>query len=90
MKHACDIASPSLLINWSPIRVFVQGEESSILSQQLAVVLEQQYETPTQNVEVHEDQSDHMALILSSSGSTGLPKGVAISHRNVVATLMSR
>ncbi|EGH35593.1 non-ribosomal peptide synthetase SyfA, partial [Pseudomonas syringae pv. japonica str. M301072] len=27
---------------------------------------------------------DHLAYVISTSGSTGLPKGVQVEHRNVV------
>jgi long-subunit acyl-CoA synthetase (AMP-forming) len=37
-------------------------------------------------VESHGD----LALVLCSSGSTGLPKGVALSHLNVVTALRDR
>lgn len=31
------------------------------------------------------DTSKHAAVILNSSGTTGLPKGVTLSHKNLIA-----
>ncbi|XP_071447608.1 luciferin 4-monooxygenase-like [Hetaerina americana] len=34
------------------------------------------------------NQSQHVALIMSSSGTTGLPKGVMLTHRNIYAYIL--
>jgi long-subunit acyl-CoA synthetase (AMP-forming) len=70
----------------------VSGKEIPSLEEQLGAILEQSSDTLVRSEEYQdfEDQSNNIALILSSSGSTGLPKGVALSNRNVVAALMSR
>lgn len=33
------------------------------------------------------DAENHIAAILSSSGTTGLPKGVMITHKNIIAKM---
>ena len=38
-------------------------------------------------VDVSIDVSDDVAILPYSSGATGLPKGVMVTHRNVIANL---
>ncbi|XP_066996665.2 luciferin 4-monooxygenase isoform X2 [Anabrus simplex] len=44
-------------------------------------------ESSSINCDAVKSGESHIALILSSSGSTGLPKGVTLTHTNVVAAL---
>jgi long-subunit acyl-CoA synthetase (AMP-forming) len=37
-----------------------------------------------------EGRDGDLALVLSSSGSSGVPKGVALSHKNVITALHAR
>ncbi len=38
---------------------------------------------------VHEKDADSLATVIFSSGSTGVPKGVMLSHRNILANIAS-
>ena len=39
------------------------------------------------NAEMVSPKSEDIAIIMYTSGSTGVPKGVLLSHKNIVATL---
>ncbi len=64
----------------SVTEIIVAGEAEGATS------LESLYGDPIEQVTV--DVSDHVAVLPYSSGTTGLPKGVMLTHRNLVANIV--
>lgn len=62
-------------------RFFVIGEGDG--AESFARLMEETSDPP----EVHFDPGEDVAAMLYSSGTTGLPKGVMLTHRNLVAAL---
>lgn len=62
-------------------KIFVVGEAEGAIS--FASLLESQADPP----EVQIDPAEDVAALPYSSGTTGLPKGVMLTHRNLVAVL---
>jgi acyl-CoA synthetase (AMP-forming)/AMP-acid ligase II len=61
-------------------KVFVFGDATGATP--FAALLNKAVPAPTTEID-----ADDLALLLYSSGTTGLPKGVMLSHRNLVASL---
>jgi acyl-CoA synthetase (AMP-forming)/AMP-acid ligase II len=81
------IASPQVLASaqqgaeWSEVveEVFVFGDAAGV--RPFDVLLTEDGPWPTVDIDVHED----IALLPYSSGTTGLPKGVMLTHHNLVS-----
>jgi oxalate---CoA ligase len=56
--------------------------------QDIRLVLEgDNYAEPVALVPTHDIQPDDMALLLYTSGTTGVPKGVILTHRNILVSM---
>jgi acyl-CoA synthetase (AMP-forming)/AMP-acid ligase II len=82
------VADPTLIITFRQVRVLV--EAAAFQAGGNARVLEPEaLQGETAQFQPPELKSDALALIQFSSGSTGAPRGVKLSHRNLLANLAS-
>lgn len=77
-------------LGWSNDRIFLLDEADSrdYRSVETLVALGKKHKIPTRTVMRKGDGKKTLAFISFSSGTTGLPKGVMISHFNVIANVI--
>lgn len=82
LVHPVALEKALVAASKTPIdRVMVLGEASHI--EPFAQLMQERAVPPKVNFRPH----DEVAVMLYSSGTTGLPKGVMLTHRNLVAAL---
>jgi amino acid adenylation domain-containing protein len=90
LQYMLSNAAPHLLLTQSHLkdRLGGTGTEAITLDDQWNEV--SRHSTSDPNVRAIGLRSYHLAYVIYTSGSTGVPKGVMVTHRNLVASTIAR
>ncbi|MEM9921671.1 MAG: amino acid adenylation domain-containing protein, partial [Bacteroidota bacterium] len=77
-------AKASIILTEARYRELFSDQQAELL------LIQDLANTPSDNVELPNVAIDHHAYIIYTSGSTGLPKGVPVTHRNLIHSTAAR
>jgi long-chain acyl-CoA synthetase len=88
IAHALAATDPALVIGDEPSLRQIPLTQPSLPLESLPTVVDQE-DNARKGVPAESGQEDDPAVILFTSGTTGMPKGAVLSHRGIIGTLQA-